>query len=134
MSTFKLELQNSSGHLVIAYEHTKDSYTWKIVGKMPVAHLIGYIIRVQAELAFRNPDPCDPGVCAILFNTRTNKMCWFVDSKIPVDSLVGTLELVKAALVDHQLTQIAQAAQRSAQTSLIGADGKPILKGRDHGS
>lgn len=119
-------------HVLIKYTKgaspDKDVYSFAVNGQIPISHLIGYLVRVQAELAFRSPEPCDDGLCVILYDPMTASMSWFVDSKIPVDPLVGYLELLKAMLVDSQMAATAQQAAQQARTGLVTHDGKPILK------
>lgn len=85
-----------------------DSYSYGVVGNIPVMQLIGYIVRVQAELAFRSPEACDGGLCIINYDPTIGLLTWAVDSCIPVDQLVGMLELIKSTLVDSQISLMAQ--------------------------
>lgn len=130
MSKYTTAMEGNPARLAITYKRgetrEQDQYSWGIAGSMPIAHLIGFIVRVQAELAFRNPEPCDDMACVIVY--KSGKLQWFVNSGIPIDPLVGTLELVKATLVDNQLMAMMQHAQQASQTGLIDSTGKPILK------
>lgn len=134
MSKYKQLKAKNLPHVFVRYTRgetrAEDQYAYGVVGIMPMAQLVGYIIRVQAELAFRNPDPCDDCACVIIYNPETGKMQWFVDSSIPVDPLAGTLELIKCMLVDNQMASMFQAAQERAATGLVDPAGKPILKGK----
>lgn len=132
MSKFQQVMEKKPPHVIVKYirgeTREQDQYSYGVHGSIPLAQLVGYIIRVQAELVFRNPDPCDEGLCVIAFDPHTNKMQWFVDSKIPVDPLVGTLELVKCILIDSQMASIMEATQKRVQTGLVAANGTPILR------
>lgn len=128
MSKFQQVMSKNPPHVFIKYDAEKCTFAYGVVGKLPIAELIGYIVRVQAELAFRNPDKCDDSMCVVVFDPNTRKMCWFVDSCIPVDALVGTLELIKCTLVDSQMASMVQAAQQCQQTGLVDLSGKPILR------
>lgn len=132
MSKFQQLMAKNPPHVVVKYvrgaTREDDTYSYAINGSMPMGQLIGFIVRVQAELAFRNPDPCDKDLCVIAFNSSTHKFEWFVDGSIPVDPLVGTLELVKALLVDSQMSHILQAAAAKQRTGLVSQDGKPLLR------
>ena len=134
MSKYSMAMESNPPALVVNYRrgetHEQDQYQWGIRGKIPIAQLVGYVTRVQAELAFRNPESCDECACVVTFDPNTHKLQWFVDSSIPVDALVGTLEMVKQMLVSSQLAQIQQAMQQAQQTGLIGPNGQPILKGK----
>lgn len=130
MSKFSERMKNNPPALIIKYTRgetrDQDTYQWGVRGKMPSLQLIGMIVRVQAELQFRNPDKCDEDMLVIVFNESTGKMDWFVSPSIPVDELVGNLELIKASLVDGRLAAAAQNAQREQQTGIVGVDGRPI--------
>lgn len=132
MSKYATVMQANPPAAMIQYKRgetrDKDMYTFGVRGSIPIAQLVGYIVRVQAELAFRNPDPCDESALVIAFNPNTGKMSWFVDSSIPVDALVGTLEAFKTTLVHSQLSKIEESMQAAKQTGLIGPNGQPILK------
>lgn len=132
MSKYLNVMSKKPPHVFVKYErgetHAQDRYRYGVVGSMPIAQLIGYIIRVQAELAFRNPEPCDEDACVIAYNPETNKFQWFVNSRVPVDALVGSLELIKCQLVDSQMAALALAMQQRQQTGLIAPDGRPIIK------
>lgn len=129
MSKFRNTMAKNPPHVFVKYVRgelrSQDRYSFGVVGSIPVAQLIGYIIRVQAELAFRNPDPCDDCACVIAYNSTTGKMDWFVHSSIPVDALVGSLELIKCQLVDSQMASMAL----QQQTGLVTPEGKPIIRG-----
>lgn len=105
----------------------QDQYPWSVQGAMPITQLVGYITRVQAELAFRSPESCDEVACIIDYTAGL--MTWCVHDSIPVDALVGALELVKAMLVGNQLAGMMQRAQQAAQTGLLDPSGKPIMRG-----
>lgn len=132
MSKFENIMSKKPPHVFIKYNRgetpEKDGYAYGVTGSIPIAQLVGFIVRVQAELAFRNPDPCGDSLCVIAFDPQTRKMHWFVDSLIPVDALVGTLELIKCQLLDSQMAHIALAQQKQADTGLVASDGRPILK------
>lgn len=134
MSKFQQVMAKNPPHVAVKYvrgeTREQDQYSYGVVGSMPLSQLIGFIVRVQAELAFRNPEPCVDNLCIIAFDPATNKMQWFVDSKIPVDALVGTLEMIKCVLVDSQMSSMMEAAQKRVQTGLVSSDGKPILRSK----
>jgi hypothetical protein len=128
MSKYAEALRKNLPRMQVTYTQgetrDKDIYAWGIHTGIPTDQLIGYIVRIQAELSFRNPDKADDCALVIFFDPATRKMSWFVDPIIPIDVLVGTLELIKTILID---TKIGQMAAQSA-TGLIGIDGKPITR------
>lgn len=123
MNKFQQIMAKNPPHVFIKYTRgetrEQDTYTYSLKGQMPTAQLVGMLIRVQAELAFRNPEPCEDGLWILTFNPNTGKMDWFVDTKIPVDALVGTIEIIKCTLVDAQVASMVEAAQKRAGTGLI---------------
>ena len=84
--------------------------------------LIGYVTRVQAELQFRSPEPCDLPALVIAWDPVGQAASWFVHPDIPVDPLVGMLEAVKAALVGSR------SAQQKAADAILGPDGNPMRR------
>lgn len=110
------------------YDGDKENYTYGIFGKMPVVVLVGFIIRVQAELAFRSPESCDEQELVIEWNKDTKSFSWRVHPSVHIDSMVGMLENVKVMLIGSQMEQMAMQAAESQQTGLVGVDGRPILK------
>jgi hypothetical protein len=135
MSKYTETMKSNPPALCVVYTRgetrDKDQYQWGVRGGMPSLQLVGFITRVQAELAFRNPDTCDDDkeMLVIAYNPKTEKMSWFVSPKIPVDALVGNLELVKQQFVMGQLNSIMEAAKQSAQTGLLDPTGRPIVRG-----
>lgn len=118
--------------LVVTYKKGgdgKDHFQWGICGAIPVAHLIGYIVRIQSDLMFRSPEHCQASALAILYKeieapdgvklACNHSMTYFVNRDIPVDPLLGMLETVKAALVGSRVGQSA-VAQR---VQVLGPDG-----------
>ena len=55
-------------------------------------------------------------------------MSYSVNDALPVDDLLGTLELFKAQLVDGQIAQIMAAMQKAQESPLLAADGRPARK------
>jgi hypothetical protein len=106
--------------MVILYRNKggTDRFQWGLLGDLPVLTLVGYITRVQADLQFRSPEPCDAMGMVVL----TGPWRYFVNPGIPVDPLVGMLETIKAALVGSRVGQSA-AAQR---VQVLGPDGTPM--------
>ena len=133
MSKYAQVLAKNPPRLVVQYKRKetrhKDEYAWGFVGTLSTSHLIVMIVRVQAELAFRNPDKADDPVLVMCYDANKDKFEWFVDPSIPVDPLVGTLEVVKQFLLDNQIRTIMEKAEKAVQTGLVDPAGKPILKG-----
>lgn len=106
----------------------KDKYSTTLQGGMPVSQLVGFLTRVQSELMFRRPDECDELALVVFFDPATMKMSWFVHPSVPVDPLIGTLEVLKATLVGNQLADIAKQQARAAQNGLVDQFGNPIAR------
>lgn len=128
MSKFSEAMATNPSRLVVLFRHDEcgqEQFTWGIVGTLPTITLIGYLTRVQAGLAHRWAEPrqdCDQSALVVAWTD--GKFSWFVHPDIPVDSLVGMLDLIKAYLVDSKLAEQASAAQ----TGLVDKNGKPILR------
>lgn len=120
-----LGIEENTPRLVVLFngEGGGERFQWGIVGAMPLLTLIGSIVRVQAELAFRAADPCSEPALIIVWREKTKKVDWYVNPSIPVDPLVGMLECVKATLV---ATHIARSA--AAQQIILGPDGRPMRR------
>ena len=88
---------------------------------------VGVIARVQAELPLIEPEDarykCPESALVIAWDEGERKFHWFVHPSIPVDSLVGMMEMIKATLVD---THIARSA--AAQQVILGPDGQPARR------
>ena len=134
MSKYTETMKSNPPALCVVYTpgetRDKDQFQWGVRGGMPILQFVGYITRVQSELQFRNPDECDDDntMLVIAYNPTTGKMSWFVSPKIPVDALVGNLELIKSSYVMGQLETLAQQAQKSAQTGILDQTGRPIVR------
>jgi hypothetical protein len=114
--------------LVVKYRKMPDGgdqFEWGVVGHMPLLSLIGYVVRVQAELAFRSPEPTDQQALVVLFDptkSESDQFCYFVHPDIPVDAMVGMLETVKFTLVSSRFAQKAGANK----VSILGPDNRPM--------
>ena len=106
----------------------KDAYSFKVGSDILAPRLIGFITRVQAELAFKAALPCEANTFAIAADPRTGEMYWFCDPCIPVDDLVGWLEILKQTFVMNEMQRVAHAQQQKQQTGLFGPDGSPIRR------
>jgi len=70
--------------LVVLFRRGEDGseeFQWGVVGTVPVLTLIGAIVRVQAELAFRSPEPCEPSALVIAWDAESRKVQWFVHQR-----------------------------------------------------
>ena len=122
------DLAQDTPRLVIMFRQDGDNemFQWGIVGKVPVLTFVGVITRVQTELPLIEPGDvrhdCPESALVIAWGGG-HKFSWFVHPSIPVDSLVGMMEMVKATLVD---THIARSA--AAQQVILGPDGQPARR------
>lgn len=126
MSKFDETVRQDTPRLVVTFQRQgdKELYQWGVVGAIPVLSLIGVIVRVQAELAFRSPDECPEMALVITWDEGTHKFSWFVHQDIPVDSLVGMLETIKATIVATHVARVA--ASQQVVHRLLGPDGQPM--------
>lgn len=111
--------------LVIMFKRDgeKELFQWGFIGQIPLLTLVGALIRVQAELTFKAAQECPESALVITWNNEIKKIDWYVHPSIPVDSLVGMIETVKATiLATHGAKQLA------AQQLILGPDGKPVRR------
>ena len=110
-----------SARLVIRYDAEKNNWSWSFDGTgIPIVKLIGYIVNVQGWLQFRAGPECADSVCIIDWNDDKKMLSYVVNPNLPKEELIGTLELVKAQLVDGQLNQIFTAQQAAIQKQMTG--------------
>ena len=124
MKDFQTTMLANPPRLVVLFRRTEggeEQFQWGVVGKIPLLSLIGFITRVQAELAFRSPDPCPEQALAIMLQDD-GKLAYYVHPDIPIDPLVGMLETIKSALTDSRTAQHAAAQQ----VKIVGPDGLPM--------
>ncbi len=127
-SGFTETVKEDTPRLVVMFkrEGEQERFQWGMVGGMPLLSLIGCVARVQAELPMLEPGDtryeCPDSALVIAWDGK--RFDWYVHKDIPVDSLVGMLETIKAALVGSNAAR-QQAAQ---QVGLVGPDGRPIRR------
>ena len=125
MSSFIETVQADTPRLVVMFRRDgdKEQFQWGMVGSMPILTLVGYIVRVQAELAFRSPDVCNQEALVIAWDSELRKFSWFVHPNIPIDSLVGMLDTIKSTILGSHM-----ARQAAAQQLILGPDGRPMKR------
>ncbi len=130
MSRFTDTVREDTPRLVVMYNSPgagQEQYQWGVVGAMPLLTLIGFIGRVQSDLRYALEDDdteCEQMALVIAWNAEKFQFRYFVHQDIPVDSLVGMLETIKAALVGSSMAQQA----RNQQISIVGPDGRPMRR------
>jgi hypothetical protein len=121
--------------MVISYSKDAmgdEQFAWNVVGNMPISSLVGFIVRVQVELSgildsiYAVPEPCDEKALVVVWDRERRKFDYFLHPDIPVDPLVGTLEVAKAIMVDSQVA----AYMRAKMAGVCGPDGRVPNKGR----
>lgn len=121
-------VKQDTPRMVVAFQRDgdKELYRWGVVGTMPVLSLVGCIGRVQAEIGgSRYPSvgrECPESALVVIWDEAEKKFDWFLHPSIPLDSLLGMLEIVKATLV---ATHMAHA--ESGRAALVGPDGRPLV-------
>jgi hypothetical protein len=125
MSKFTETVKQDTPRLVVMFRRDGDNemFQWGMVGEMPILTLVGYIIRVQAELFFRAAEECPEPALVIAWDVAARKFDWFVHQDIPVDSLVGMLETVKTVILSTHM-----ARQAANQQMILGPDGLPARR------
>lgn len=123
------DIAQDTPRLVIMFRQdgNEERFQWGIVGKVPVLTLVGCIARIQTELPLIEPGDarhdCPESALVVAWDENSPKFVWFVNPIIPVDSLVGMMEMVKATLVDTHI-----ARQVAAQQLILGPDGQPARR------
>ncbi len=104
-------------------------WRWTIQNaQIPIVKLIGYLVKLQGWLIYRKADKCDAPALVIEWDAAERELSYSVNDKLPVDELIGTLELFKAQLVDGQIAQIMALQQKAQESPLLAADGRPARK------
>lgn len=123
-------VKQDTPRLVVLFKNEggAEQFSWGIVGNVPMMSLIGAIIAAQTDLAtFKGAYPpsrvCLEPALVIAWDGSCD-FKWFVHPSIPLYSLLGMLETIKAMLAGAQLSQMAAAQQ----TGLVAPSGRPIQK------
>ncbi len=130
MSKFTDTVKQDTPRLVVMFRRPapdQEQFQWGVVGKMPLLTLIGVIGNVQAGLRnadISQPDECEESALVIAWDQSRMSFDYFLHPDIPLDSLSGMLETIKAALVGSQVAQQA----RNQQVGLLGPDGQPMRR------
>lgn len=66
----------------------------------------------------------------IEFDPASNEMEWRMGGQLPIDKLVGTMELIKSMILDEQKRQMALRAQAESTKTIVvpGVNGMPRFK------
>ena len=121
-------VKQDTPRLVIKYKHEagNEMFDWGVVGELPSLSLVGYIVQlereIQAKLYIEEHDCPEPAL-VVMWNTKDREFDWFLHPDIPLDPLVGMLELVKTNVLT---TYIIRQSQQVQKTAVLGLDGRPI--------
>lgn len=128
MSDFAEVMAANPPRLVVQYGKDVDgqeTFNWGVVGKgVPIVSLIGFVARVQHNLILGVLEQECPQPALVIAYVDGNFVC-YTNPEIPLDSLLGTLELVKAVLVEAHITQ---STQQQARNGIVGPDGQPYKR------
>lgn len=105
-----------------------ESFDWGVVGNMPGMSIIGAVVRAQADLAEGKWIPgceSDPPALVIAWHGAEKRFEHWVHRDIPVEPLVGMIEVVKTILVSCRIQEMAAAAHTGAG-GILGPDGRPM--------
>lgn len=126
MSNFAEVMADNPVRLVVEYQRQadgSDGFQWGIVGNVPIISLIGAISKVCHDLCVGEWSPDmdgTPPALVMVYDQRSREFTYFKHPDIPVDPLVGMLDVIKAMLVDSRLAQ-----QHAAQkVPILGPDGR----------
>lgn len=126
------DIKQDTPRLVVEFSRDdvgKERFGWGIVGQVQLMTLTGAIARVQTQLVVGYPevDECEAMALIVVWDESEMVFTYFVNPHIPVDSLIGMLEMIKTTLVG---TQMAQQQAGQAGLPIFGADGRPLPKRR----
>lgn len=127
MSKFEDVVTEDTPRLIVQHHcesgTNEEQYQWGIVGSIPILNLIGTIVRIQTELVcqFHEPEQCPEMALVIAWHGDKRTVTWFIHPDIPIDSIVGMLDTIKATI-----TATHKARQMAAQQVILGPDGRPM--------
>jgi hypothetical protein len=128
------DLKQDTPRLVVMYKRGEDTasenFQWGIMPGLPMPALLGFIERVQRDLVThgRHGGDCPESTFVIAWFEKlpdcnmASSFEWWVHHDVPVDSIVGMLEVVKATLISGKVGQ----AMASNRRQLLGPDGRPF--------
>lgn len=123
------EIKRDTPRLVVTYrkEHgNQDRFEWGIAGEVPILTLVGYVGRVQSDLINQLDEErkdC-PESALVVAVDEAGEFDWYVHRDIPVDPLVGMLEVIKAVLIGSTMS----GQRRGPSSPVLGPDGNPMRK------
>lgn len=122
MSKFEDNVKQDTPRLVVLFKRDgkNETFNWGIVGAIPMLSLAGAVIHVQSELFSSAGEECPEPALVITWDDAQRVFDWYVHPSVPVEPLVGMLELIKNGII----SQIAK--QPVLQQSILGPDGRPI--------
>lgn len=125
MSKFEELVKQDTPRLVVMFklENEKEMFQWGVVGKMPLLSLIGFMSRIQGDVAYGSGIACPQSALVITWDEKRHSFSWYLHPDIPVDSLVGMMEAIKQTLVSSQM-----ARQAASQQIILGPVGAPIRR------
>jgi hypothetical protein len=133
MGKFEDHVKQETSRLVVMFqrpEPKQERFQWGMVGKLPILSLIGCITRAQVEMPLIEPQDvryhCPEKAFVVAWDEADGVYRWFVHPDIPVDSLIGMLEIIKMALIGTQQARQVQ----NQQVPILGPDGQPIRRGK----
>lgn len=128
MSNFTDSVKQNTPRLVVQYHPNPDGkgegFEWGISSGIPMPALLGHITRAQLEMTNGSAEDHDCPQPAFVVAWNGEKFDWWVYRSIPVDSIVGMLEIIKATLIAGRVGQ--QAVSNRVQ--LLMPDGTPFEK------
>lgn len=120
MSKFS-DLTNETPRLVVRFviKNNVETFDWGIVGKAAPLSLVGAITRAQSELFVEPGEACPEPALVIAWVNNSPTSEWFVHPSIPLEPLVGMLEVIKQIIISAVGEQV-------AKHTILGPDGYPI--------
>lgn len=140
-STFLDKLiEANAPRVIVRFRKVGDQveYEWGTAGgAVPLIEIIGAVGITQIEIldpTRRQLQQCpEPGLL-IVWNKDDDKFYWFIHPTVPLYSMWGMLEMIKATLVGTSVArqaasqQVPMAGKPVIRPAVLGIDGKPFMR------
>ena len=110
-----------------------DAYQWGVVGNVPILSTLGALVRVQSAILHGGTwEQCPESALVIAWPLgASSPFNWYLHECVPVDTLVGMMELVKSVIINTHMARQAAAQQivlasPGQSMPILGPDGFPV--------
>ena len=134
INDFAEKVTKDTPRIVVNYRlnNGNDEFSWGVTNGVPVAAGIGALGRVQVELAtyyhssyYATIKNCPDHCLVLVWDVATKECEFYLHPDLPVDGLIGTLEIIKVTMVTMQMSKVDREAGGSRdEFNVLGLDGK----------